>query len=208
MSNPSSYAPSSLAGRFLPHRTIRGWLGEASAAALLSYAIDREAEFTPTEIGNKGRLRVESSFRRSRRLMELGPFEPMLRQRALTLQPELEAAFGMGHLPTASTQVELVAHGDGDFYGEHIDTFTGDQYLPGEARRLSLVYYLHRRPRPFSGGRLRLFDLAGSQTVAIDPEHDSLLAFPSFARHEVEPISCPAGGFADSRFAVNLWLCS
>ena len=41
----------------------------------------------------------------------------------------------------------------------------------------------------------------------IVPEFDSLVAFPSFARHEVERTSCPGNAFADSRFSVNLWLC-
>ena len=55
--------------------------------------------------------------------------------------------------------------------------------------------------------RLRLFDLSGEQSIEIEPTHDSLLVFPSSARHEVEEISCPGGAFADSRFAINIWLC-
>jgi SM-20-related protein len=72
---------------------------------------------------------------------------------------------------------------------------------------MTMVYYLHRQPRIFTGGRLRLFDLGGEQSIWIEPMHDSLLVFPSSARHEVETISCPGGAFADSRFAVNIWLC-
>jgi Rps23 Pro-64 3,4-dihydroxylase Tpa1-like proline 4-hydroxylase len=195
-----------LTGRFLPHRRIRGWLGEAQSDALLAYAIAAEARFEPTRIGNDEKSRIDHSTRRSLLLKDLGPFAPLLEKRALGVQAELEAAFGMPHVPTEETQIELVAHGDGDFYGAHLDTFTGDQYMPGERRRLSLVYYVHRRPRPFTGGRLKLFDLTGATTIDVEPEHDSLLAFPSFARHEVEPVSCPAGGFANSRFSLNIWL--
>ena len=46
-----------------------------------------------------------------------------------------------------------------------------------------------------------------AQSIEIEPTHDSLLVFPSSARHEVEMISCPDGAFGDSRFAVNIWLC-
>jgi SM-20-related protein len=43
--------------------------------------------------------------------------------------------------------------------------------------------------------------------ISRSAKRDSLLVFPSSARHEVETISCPGGAFADSRFAVNIWLC-
>ena len=52
-----------------------------------------------------------------------------------------------------------------------------------------------------------MFDLGG-ETIEIEPAHDSLLAFPSSAHHEVETIACPGGAFADSRFALNIWLSS
>jgi SM-20-related protein len=198
--------PSSLAGRFLPHRVIASWLGEDRAESLLSYALSAEARFKPTKVGDDDQGEYDPTVRQSRVLKDLGPFTGLLREKALALQPDLETAFGMGRASTKSTQIELVAHADGGFYQSHIDTFTGGKFTPGDSRRLSLVYYLHRRPRRFAGGRLRLFDLVGRQTIDIDPAHDSLLAFPSFACHEVELVSCPGGDFADSRFSVNIWL--
>ena len=198
--------PSFLAGRFLPHRVIAGWLGEEQAESLLSYAVSAEARFKPTKVSDNGKRHYDPTVRQSRVLKDLGPFADLLRDKALALQPDLETAFGMARTSTKSTQIELVAHGDGGFYQSHIDTFTGSEFTPGESRRLSLVYYLHRRPRRFAGGRLRLFDLVGQQTIDIEPAHDSLLAFPSFACHEVELVTCPGGSFADSRFAVNIWL--
>jgi len=198
--------PSFRAGRFLPHRVISCWLGEERAEGLLSYALAEESRFKPTKVSDDGKGLYDPTVRRSSVLKDLGPFAEILREKALALQTDLEAAFGMGHTPTKSTQIELVAHGDGGFYQPHIDTFTGGEFIPGDSRRLSLIYYLHRRPRRFAGGRLRLFELGGQQTIDVDPAHDSLLAFPSFASHEVELVSCPGGSFADSRFAVNIWL--
>jgi Rps23 Pro-64 3,4-dihydroxylase Tpa1-like proline 4-hydroxylase len=199
--------PTFLAGRFPPHRVLSGWLGEVGSARLLAYALSAEARFTPTRLAHEGTGRLETLTRQSSVLKDLGAFAEPMRRKAVALQAELETAFGMAHTPPNSTQMEVVAHGDGAFYRPHTDTFTGDQYTPGGRRRLTMVYYFHREPRRFTGGRLRIFDLGGGQTIDVEPMHDSLLVFPSTARHEVERVSCPEGAFADGRFAVNIWLC-
>ncbi|MCF8533024.1 MAG: 2OG-Fe(II) oxygenase [Reyranella sp.] len=199
--------PSFLAGRFLPHRILPDWLGETQAARLLAYGLAAEARFTPTRLDDHGAGRLDAVVRQSSVLKDLGNFAGALRRKALALQDGLETAFDMQRTPVNSTQIEMVAHGDGAFYRPHTDTYTGDEYTPGGRRRLTMVYYLHRRPRHFTGGRLRLFDRGGDQSIEIEPTHDSLLVFPSSARHEVETISCPGGAFADGRFAVNIWLC-
>jgi SM-20-related protein len=199
--------PSFLAGRFLPHRILPDWLGETEAARLLAFGLAAEARFTPTRLNDHGVGRLDAVVRQSSVLKDLGAFATPLHRKALALQDGLETAFEMPHTPANSTQMEMVAHGDGAFYRPHTDTYTGDEYTPGGRRRLTMVYYLHRRPRRFTGGRLRLFDRGGGQSIEIEPTHDSLLVFPSSARHEVETISCPDGAFADGRFAVNIWLC-
>jgi len=198
--------PSFLAGRFPPHLVTRSWLGETQAARLLAYSLAAEARFTPTRL-NSHDSRLEGEIRRSCVLKDLGAFAAPLRRKALALQAGLETAFDMPHAPDSSTQIEMVAHGDGAFYRPHTDTYTGDEYTPGGRRRLTMVYYLHRQPRRFTGGRLRLFDLGGERSIEIEPAHDSLLVFPSSARHEVETICCPGDAFANGRFAVNIWLC-
>lgn len=199
--------PSFLAGRFLPHRILPDWLGATRAASLLAYGLAAEARFTPTRLNDHGAGRLDAVVRQSCVLKDLGAFTGLLRRKALALQDGLETAFDMAHTPANSTQLELVAHGHGAFYGPHTDTYTGDEYTPGGRRRMTMVYYLHRQPQRFTGGRLRLFDLGGEQSIEIEPTHDSLLVFPSSARHEVESISCPDGAFGDGRFAVNIWLC-
>ena len=199
--------PSFLEGRFPPHRIFPGWLGEVHSAQLLAYALAAEARFTPTRLAHEGTGRLETLTRQSAVLKDLGALAQPLRRKALALQAELETAFQMAQTPANSTQMEMVAHGDGAFYRPHTDTFTGDQYTPGGRRRLTMVYYFHREPRRFAGGRLRLFDLGGGQSIDVEPKHDSLLVFPSTARHEVERVSCPEGAFGNGRFAVNIWLC-
>ena len=196
-----------LAGRFPPHWILSGWLGAAGSARLLAYALASEARFTPTRLAHEGTGRREALTRQSAVLKDLGAFAEPLHRKALALQSGLETDFQMTQTPPNSTQMEVVAHGEGAFYRPHTDTFTGDQYTPGGRRRLTMVYYFHRVPRRFTGGRLRLFDLGGGQTIDVEPVHDSLLVFPSTARHEVERVSCPQGAFGDGRFAVNIWLC-
>jgi Rps23 Pro-64 3,4-dihydroxylase Tpa1-like proline 4-hydroxylase len=70
-------------------------------------------------------------------------------------------------------------------------------------RRLTAVYYVYRRPRAFSGGAVRFHGFRGD-TADIMPEHDMLVAFPSFLPHEVLPVSVPSGDFDDYRFAVTM----
>jgi SM-20-related protein len=194
--------------RPMPHRILASWLGRDQADQLLSYAVAEEARFVETKVLLENAIKsdVDRSLRRSRVLRDLGPFEQLLRAKAQGLQLMFETAFGMSHKPPGEVEIELVAHGDGGFYRPHIDTFTGDSASSGANRRLSLVYYFHRRPRAFSGGQLRLLGLGGGQPLAIEPDHDTLLAFPSFVPHEVEPVSIPREGFENSRFAVNIWL--
>lgn len=191
----------------MPHRLFASWLGAEEADRLLSYAVAEEARFKQTKVllENETTAKVDRSLRQSRVLRDLGPFEELLRRKARELQLMLETDFGMSHKPPGEVEIELVAHGDGGFYRPHIDTFTGESAVPGANRRLSLIYYFHRRPRPFSGGQLRLLGL-GREPLAIEPAHDALLAFPSFVPLEVEAVSINCEGFENSRFAVNIWL--
>jgi SM-20-related protein len=199
--------PSFLTGRFLPYRVFPDWLGETLAASLLAYGLSAEARFLPTKLNDNGTGRLDAVVRHSSVLKDLGRFADPLRRKALALQAGLETAFDLSHTTANSTQMEMVAHGDGAFYRPHTDTYGGDEYTPGGRRRMTMVYYFNRMPRRFTGGRLRMFDLGGEQSIEIEPTHDSLLVFPSSALHEVETISCPDGAFAESRFAVNIWLC-
>ena len=105
----------------------------------------------------------------------------------------------------SQVELELMAHGDGAFYKRHLDTQTGGD---ARSRRLvSGVYYFNHRPKAFSGGALRLYAIGDDDRfIVIEPVHNSLLVFPSWAPHEVMPVSCPSKAFVDSRFAVNCWL--
>jgi len=107
----------------------------------------------------------------------------------------------------AALELQATLSGTGDRYAAHRDS--GDRST-GQ-RNLTLVYYLHRQPRAFRGGALRLYDsdlasghwLSGGYT-RIEPEDGTLLLFPAAAWHEIEPVTDCADP-ADGRLTVNGW---
>lgn len=193
------------ATRYLPHRAHPGWLGDEMADALLAYAVHNQSRFKPSRVRAASGPVVDPAQRKSLRLVDLGPFADLLRERALTAAPELNRLFGGGVLTPQQVEIELVAHGDGAFFTRHKDTLmsTGLEALP---RRVTMVYYFHRRPKAFSGGQLRYYSLAGEAYFDIEPDHDVMVSFPSWAPHSVERISCPSDDFADQRFAIDMWI--
>jgi Rps23 Pro-64 3,4-dihydroxylase Tpa1-like proline 4-hydroxylase len=189
-----------------PHLLIENAFGGAMVERLLALASTREATFGGTTVG---RREVENKqIRRSRVTRDFGDMRVALEAAFRARLHHAISALRLAPFTVESLSLELAAHGDGDFYRRHIDTFTGDE----KARRdriLTGVYYFHTLPKAFTGGELRLFSLRpveqGGTYLDIAPPCDSLLLFPAWVPHEVLPVSCPEGGFAQSRFAINCW---
>ena len=118
--------------------------------------------------------------------------------------------FGFDAVPLGKTELEVTASGDGEFFALHCDDGDGEYF----SRLLTFVFYLHRRPRPFTGGALRVYDSRRSESgyelaetfVEIEPADNRLVVFPSDRYHEVCRVDCPGNAFADRRFTVNGWL--
>ena len=206
MSDVDEAPPPQSARSYLPpFRVLADFLAPADAARLLDYTAANEAAFTPTQVGVAGRGRVDPGFRVSRACRDLGESGPLLAQKLTDIAPELVAALKMTPFEISRVELQLVAHGDGAFYRRHIDTQTASDTQ--NLRALSGVYYLHRAPRRFSGGALRFYAIGDERRfLDVEPVHNTLVVFPAWAPHEVMPVSCPSGGFMDSRFAVNCWL--
>ena len=131
----------------------------------------------------------------------------LLENRLLIWLPLLGKTLRTPIFPLAAFESQLTAAKDGYYFKTHTDEATD---IP---RVLTCIYYLHRQPRGFAGGELRLYDrveTAGARTAAetftvIEPLANRLVAFPSDELHEALPVRCPSGAFADSRFAVTMW---
>ena len=190
-----------------PYSVIGGFLEQDAVAGLLEFTLGHEHSFEPTKVGRAGPEVIKPGIRVSLGMRDLGPFKPILKSKVLALLPDLVAKLKTSPVNAPQLELQLVAHGDGAFYKRHIDTHTVSDR--DSIRVLSGVYYFHNRPKAFTGGALRLYaigDPAMATFVDIEPEHNTLLVFPSWIIHEVMPVSCPSHRFVDSRFAINCWI--
>lgn len=190
-----------------PYRVLRDFLDADIHASLLAFSAANETRFLPTVI--KGGLR-DPSQRVSLGLRDFEPLKGIVHERVRALVPRLIAELRVTPFECARVELELVAHGDGAFYKRHLDITLGVAEARKTTRMISAVYYFHAEPRVFTGGALRLYPFGSadgeSGFVDIEPEQNTLVAFPSWAAHEVLPVSCPSRRFADARFAINCWM--
>jgi Rps23 Pro-64 3,4-dihydroxylase Tpa1-like proline 4-hydroxylase len=175
---------------------------------MLDWALANEARFAPSSLR---RGVVNPTVRRSRVLRDVKPLAPMLRQRLLDLLPVILEDVGVVAFEPSDIELEIVAHGDGDLFTLHTDTYKGDARPERGDRMVACVYYFHREPKAFGGGELWLHRFGATpgtpqDFVTIKPEQNSLVVFPAWAPHEVRPVSCPSQAFADSRFSLNGWI--
>jgi hypothetical protein len=208
-SQQSSDTIGAASGLMPPFLVLRDFLDEASVTGLLDHAISRQTRFTPTGVGSApGGALIDPSVRISTGLRDLGSFGPLLRARILGLLPTLVETLRVQPVEDPRLETQLVAHGDGAFYRQHIDTQTASYQERDRIRILSGVYYFHAEPKAFTGGALRLYAIGGREGanfIDVEPARNTLLVFLSWAPHEVLPVSCPSKAFADSRFAINCW---
>jgi SM-20-related protein len=202
----SDQAKTPVRGRLVPYLVLHDFLDEAAVAGLLDYALSRHSDFAPTTVVPGT---VDSSTRVSIGLRELGGYRKVFKAKILELVPTLISRLHVSPFEASWLETELVAHGDGAFYKQHIDTQT-DSHEDKQIRILSGVYYFNAEPKAFTGGALRLHAIGGKNGenfVDIEPVRNGLLVFPAWAPHEVLPVSCPSKRFIDSRFAINCWVC-
>lgn len=189
-------------------QVYRDFLDPGLRDALLAWALANEAEFRPALVGRDGSP-PNPATRLSKAVSQFGPSRAALRDIAAAAAPGVMRDLGVEPFEIAQIETELVATGDGGFYKRHIDTGVGEQRKTFD-RLVSAVYYFHAEPKGFSGGALRLYPMFDRSDDGgfreVQPERNTLVAFPSWAPHEIMPVRCPSGAFRDSRFSVNIWL--
>ena len=193
------------------YQSIPGFLGNQLCDELLEYARVNQSSFEPTGVGTGSEVRTAT--RTSKRLTDLGRFRAVIEERVLPIVPAVVTSLQLTPFEPTGCEIELVAHEDGAFYHRHIDLFTDQERQSAKSDRLlSLVYYLFRQPRKFTGGELRLFSTPGiaattqPEFVDVIPENDCAVIFSSWVPHEVRPIQCTSQAFGDARFAINCWV--
>jgi len=132
----------------------------------------------------------------------------LIQNRLLVWFPLFAKTFAMPVFPLGSVESHLTAAGDGQYFKVHCDD------APDILRVFSCVYYMHREPRGFAGGELRLYDSIeegnsrrpAETFTAVEPVANRMVVFPSKEFHEARPVRCPSKEFADRRFAITSWL--
>jgi len=188
------------------------FLTTAELGALQQYVLAQEAQFLISEVLSPGVTgsAIDYEQRRSRVLMDLGGQERMIVDRLLTCLPRVLQKWGRDPFVISRIETQTTASNYGDFFRCHSDN-AADEVA---SREVTFVYFFHREPKQFTGGELRIYDsrrenenyvpTANYRTIV--PEQNQLVMFASGLSHEITPVDCPSGQFADSRFTVNGWI--
>ena len=129
---------------------------------------------------------------------------PMLLKLIKSCLPFVTRALGKNSFRVREVDMQVTAHNDGDFFKIHTDRGGGRT----RKRLITFVYYLHRVPRPFTGGELILHSPPVSKRgFAVEPSNNSIVFFRSEQEHAVRRVHCRSQKFEDSRFTINGWIC-
>jgi Rps23 Pro-64 3,4-dihydroxylase Tpa1-like proline 4-hydroxylase len=152
----------------------------------------------------------KESYRRSLVMLLTPEAEILIAQRITPIVLMAMEKLGVSGLNLDKIEAQITAHNDGNYYRTHND----NGMSPLDERELTYVYYFYREPKAFSGGELVLYDekkegdrfLKADSFKLIEPTNNSIIFFRSRYWHQVLPVSCPSGNFADSRFTINGWI--
>jgi hypothetical protein len=183
------------------------FVGEARTARLLRYAIAQESGFVPSKVALGHAAMIDESRRVSKVNANVAPVmalvEPVIRKAVDRALRKL----GLVNVDSYRLEPELTWCGDGAFFKRHTDTLYRDRFA--NQRVMTMVHYFYREPKAFSGGQLRLYGVGAEARRCIseiEPRFDRAIFFPAWFPHEVLPVRCRSGAFADGRFAISCWV--
>ncbi len=192
--NERSAKPVEWLRRFLrrepaPYHRLAGFLPPQVAQRVLEQILAQRQNFCAMT-GHRNFMRLPHTL----------PLDDEFFRSIRAILPELQKRFA---IDLERPEIELYVHAfnDGTRFDRHSDSYGGGNWR----RRLSCVFYVHCVPRRFEGGSLVIYDKRG-RAYAVEPEHNSAVFFPSNLIHEVLPVICESRDFADSRFAINIWI--
>lgn len=193
----------------------RDFLSQKELRRLVKFVLTHETNFTESTVVPDGvpEGANDPSYRKSRVLYDLGEYETLIQERLLALLPEVLKVFNREAFPISHIDTQITASNHGDFFKVHQDNSSVE---PADVtlREVSFVYYFNSEPKAFSGGQLTFYDSEDGEVQSseerlartISPRQNTLVLFPSSYSHEVLPVRCPTGKFANSRFTVNGWI--
>lgn len=206
-----------------PIARIEGFLSEQDRSALLQWVLAHPERFKSATVSLEDEISVKPATRQALTTRDFESELNWLQDRFRAVQDDLLQNLRLTVPAIEALELEIAAHGNGAHFAPHVDIPVGAGRKPlggrpgrTDDRLLSAVYYFHGEPKRFEGGNLRLYPLGADpkdaakkavQFVDVEPNQNTLVAFPAWATHEVRAIKCPSEAFADCRFAVNCWYC-
>jgi 2OG-Fe(II) oxygenase superfamily len=188
---------------------MSNFLSEKERAGLLEFVTSKEADFKPATVMFGGaEPQVDENVRKAKTLDGLEHFEQLFGDKIKEALPQVLERLGHEPFPVGRIEIQATASGDRDYFRIHQDA------EPGDTREISFAYFLHREPKRFSGGDLRVFEtrvedgqpIPSDQVETVVPRQNEIVFFPSIHEHEVLPVRAGGKEFADSRFAINGWI--
>jgi hypothetical protein len=185
-----------------PFIALHSVLSPTERDELFASLLEMEPEFRSNEMGGRRGL-----------VLHPAPLDIIV-GRLQQLKAEIVTPFGFAPEDIESPAVSdlaVSASGHGDFFGPHRDDTAPTRDPAVESRRVSVAFHLFKEPKRFSGGALRLHNyriengmaVAVPSFQAIDPEDNTLVAFLSSTRHEVDTVRLENNHFADRRFSIT-----
>jgi SM-20-related protein len=184
--------------------------GSALYCKIDNFLADRENQlFLKTIYRNAPRFEPggtttgEPNYRKSQVYYPPDEYFPALLGLIESCLPFVTRALGKKSFAVREVDMQVTAHNDGDFFKIHTDRGYGRRT---RTRSITFVYYLHRLPKPFTGGELIIYS-SGKRACAVQPSNNSIVFFRSEQEHAVRRIRCASRHFEDSRFTINGWIC-
>jgi len=187
------------------------FLAPAELNELMQYTLSHQEQFKTSEVVSPGVAggAVDFEYRRSHVLMDLDKHEGVIVERIRRCLPRILRRLELEPFAISRVEAQITCSGNGDFFRWHTD----DGHDEIASRQLTFVYFFHREPKAFQGGELRVYDsewrnggykpMENYRTIV--PRQNQAVFFASFLAHEITPVECPSGAFADGRFTVNGW---
>lgn len=175
-----------------------GFLDDDLIALARNTVIDNRQRFIATTVTTK-----VQGYRKSHVLWnrDFKPLYDRFTKRLCDLLPEIRQTFLQ--LPEKpDIELQLTMSGDGEFFKRHTDNGCAATKM----RVITYVYYFAMEDeRRFDDGQLILETKAGAYTI--EPNHNTIIIFPSEWMHEIVPVKVPSQRWEDSRITLNGWIC-